>query len=166
MGWMWGYRWCQNTVWQKKKAVASPTILALSPVTASFCQFQTDSLLWSCEDIFSPWTSDRQIKHVPPTELQCRLTWSMQSQSWRQIILRWGSLRPKLVCNFNGEHRDWVWLIWLWAEQSVCAAIAFRELVVKKNISFFDEEKRKKEVLTWCGSEELSKGHHVFNFWL
>lgn len=55
---------------------------------------------------------------------------------------------------------------WYDYEQSVCAATAFRELVVKKNISFFDEEKRKKEVLTWCGSEELSKGHHVFNFWL
>lgn len=67
VGWMWGYEQCQHTVWHKKKAFPSLTILALCLVTASFCQFQPASLLWSCEDIFSPWSSDRQIKtRFPP----------------------------------------------------------------------------------------------------
>lgn len=63
---MWGYGRCQSTVWHKKKALPSPTTLALSLVTASRDRFQPASPLWSCEDIFSPWMSDRRIKSCSP----------------------------------------------------------------------------------------------------
>ena len=84
VGRMWGYGRCQNTVWQKKKALPSPTTLALCPVAASLCRFQPASSLWSCRDIFSLWMPDRQIKTCSPTELLHRLTWSMQSQHWQE----------------------------------------------------------------------------------
>lgn len=149
-----GYRRCQNTVWHQKKGLPSPTTLAFCPFPSSRCQFQSASPLWICEDILSRWMADWQI-NIPmslPTELQRRLTWSMQSKCWRQNYTKMGFGKGQISTELE---RGATWLalidiIMLW----LCRH-SFQTVGCKKVI-----------FLTWYESEELSGGHHVFNSWL
>lgn len=101
----------------------------------SLLAFTGFSQLLHFEAAFSPHEClTGKSRHVPPTELQRRLTWSMQSQSWWQNRTKMGFIEAQISMQLQrGAH-------WL------CSHCSLRQLAVKNKKYLF--LKKREEALT------------------
>lgn len=65
---MWGHGLCQNTVWNQKKGLWSPTPSALCPVTSSLCQFQWAFHFEYMRPFFPRKCLNGKSTHPPPSQ--------------------------------------------------------------------------------------------------